>query len=89
MIDYEEIANPLIIVHQPDGPGSSVRTLICNDERKPLTYQQFGLVICDVVRHVARAFEVADIAVYEWVRKEFENPTTEVETLYRSPRGYA
>ena len=42
------------------------------------SHQHYGLIICDLVRHVARAFKVGEDDVWEWVDKERLNPTTKV-----------
>jgi hypothetical protein len=36
------------------------------------------LLVCDLVRHVARAFKIEENDVWEWVDKERRNPTTEI-----------
>lgn len=41
----------------------------------------FALLICDIARHVARAFEVAENYVWDRIDMERVNPTTDVETL--------
>lgn len=81
-----EIRNPWLIVDQADSQ-SPIRTIIAGP--RTATYEEFGLVICDVIRHVARAKHVSDAEVFEWVRKEFERPTTGIETLWQTPSGRA
>jgi hypothetical protein len=39
----------------------------------------FGLAICDLVRHVAKAFSVSEEKVWYWVDKERTNPTAPIE----------
>lgn len=41
-------------------------------------YRAFGLLICDIVRHVANALKVNEDAVWEWVDKERACPTTPI-----------
>jgi hypothetical protein len=43
-------------------------------------FQAYGLLICDIVRHAARAFHVPEAAVWEWVDKERARPTGGIET---------
>jgi hypothetical protein len=31
-----------------------------------MTYQHYGLLVCDLVRHIANAFEVTPDLVWEW-----------------------
>lgn len=45
---------------------------------KGFTYEHYGLLVCDLVRHVARAFNVSEEDVWRWVDKERYNPTTDV-----------
>lgn len=66
------IENPLVIMFkEPDG---SVVCHIHPDEE--ITYEHYGLMICDLVRHVSRAFKVDEAAVWTWVDKERHAPTT-------------
>lgn len=43
------------------------------------THKHYGLLVCDLVRHVARAFKVPERDVWEWVDKERRKPTTEIK----------
>jgi hypothetical protein len=38
----------------------------------------YGVLICDLVRHVAAAFKVDEDDVREWVDRERQGPTTEI-----------
>lgn len=69
------IENPLVIMFE--GSGGEV---ICHihPSKKANSHQHYGLIVCDLVRHVARAFKVDEKEVWEWVDKERRNPTTEV-----------
>ncbi len=42
------------------------------------SHKHYGLIICDLVRHVARAYHVDEDDVWEWVEKERDRPTTEI-----------
>lgn len=68
------IENPLVImfeveqgiqcsIHRPDG----------------WTHHHYGLIVCDLVRHVASAFGVSEDAVWEWVDKERYHHTTDIQ----------
>ena len=46
-------------------------------ERCP-TYETYGLLDADLVRHVARAFDVGEEDVWQWVDKERHHPTTKI-----------
>ena len=37
------------------------------------------MAVCDLVRHVAKAFKVEEDAVWQWVDMERHNPTTTIE----------
>ena len=68
-----EIKNPLVIVFE-DG-----KKIVCRiHPSKGATHREYGMLICDLVRHVARAFQVEDEDVWEWVDKERRHPTTEI-----------
>ena len=64
---------PLIIMFEQDGK------LTCHlNPRQDDSYAGYGLMICDLIRHVARAFEVEEDDVWDWVLKERHHPTTEI-----------
>ena len=41
-------------------------------------HEGYGFLICDLARHVARAFGVDEDDVWEWVDKERRHPTTDI-----------
>jgi hypothetical protein len=43
-----------------------------------LSYEQFGLALVDILRHGAKAYNVSEEAIWEWVEREYYNPTTPV-----------
>lgn len=65
-----KIANPLVIMFQ--GEQGDV---LCHIHPQGHTYEQYGLLVCDLVRHVAAAFNVEEDKVWEWVDKERDHPT--------------
>lgn len=71
-----EIAAPLVIMFEA---GDKV---ICHlyPSQMASGYEAYGLLICDLARHVARAFHVSEDEVWEWVEKERYHPTTEIIT---------
>ena len=78
---------PLVIMFErPDGGGTECRLHPGAGCDKYMTY---GMLIADLVRHVARAFKVKEDAVWEWVDKERRNPTDAVETVkgFEQDRG--
>ena len=70
------IEQPLVIMFEADGE------VVCHihPSRTASSHEHYGLLICDLVRHVARAFKVDEAAVWEWVDKERHSPTTGVTT---------
>jgi hypothetical protein len=67
------LENPLVVIFQQDGK------VVCNIHPAPgLDHKHYGLVICDLVRHVARAFHVGEDDVWKWVDKERRKPTTDI-----------
>ena len=68
------ITDPLVVMFRdPDGQ------VITHIHRPPdLGYESFGLLVCDLVRHVANAYLVPEYAVWEWVEKERRRPTTTI-----------
>jgi hypothetical protein len=60
------LTDPLVVIHQQNGH------VVCN------IHPAKGLVICDLARHVARAFKVGEDEVWKWVDKERRRPTTDI-----------
>ena len=62
MSNSMKIENPLVIIFRHDDK------IICHihpDETDG--YEVYGLLICDLVRHVANAFKVNEDSIWEWV----------------------
>jgi hypothetical protein len=68
------IENPLVIMFEHEGQ------IVCHihPSDNANSHEHYGLIICDLVRHVARAFKVEEDDVWEWVEKERHNPTTDL-----------
>ena len=67
------LKDPLVVMFQQDG------NVVCRIHPAPgLDHTHYGLVICDLVRHVARAFHVGEDEVWKWVDKERRRPTTDI-----------
>jgi hypothetical protein len=66
------IEQPLVIMFEADGQ------VVCHihPSKTASSHEHYGLLICDLVRHVARAFKVDEADVWEWVDKERHSPTT-------------
>lgn len=68
-----QVEQPLVIMFKE--PGGNI---VCHIHPDETSYQHYGMLICDLARHVARAFKVDEAAVWEWVDKERRNPTTDI-----------
>jgi hypothetical protein len=76
------ITDPLVIMFKE--PGGQVITHI---HRQPGdTHELYGLPVCDLVRHVANAFQVSEDAVWEWVDKGTPPPDDRHHPAVVSPR---
>jgi hypothetical protein len=69
------IENHLIVAFENDG---DIRIHLNPGERG---YQQYGILIADLVRHVANAFKIHENDVWEWVEKERYHQTAPVTEL--------
>ena len=72
------ITNPIVIMFEaPDG------SLMCriHPSETISSHEHYGLVICDLVRHVAKAFKKDENEVWLWVDKERRRPTSPVTQL--------
>jgi len=67
------VDSPLVIVYQTEG-GMITRLYPPND----YTHQHYGMLVADIVRHVAAAYRVPEDDVWEWVDKERYRPTTRI-----------
>jgi hypothetical protein len=70
-----QFVNPLVIMHELD--DHSIACAIHRSEHVN-SHEAYGLLVCDLVRHVATAFQVPEDAVWEWVDKERYHHTTEI-----------
>ncbi len=68
-----EIKDPLVIMFE--GPDKKV---ICHLHPADLKHSHYGLLVCDLVRHVADCFKVDEDDVWEWVDKERHHHTTNI-----------
>lgn len=70
----KRIENPLMAMFQYDG------SVVCALHPPPdYGYEHYGMLVCDLVRNVADAFQVDDSMVWEWVDKERYQHTTDIE----------
>jgi hypothetical protein len=67
------LKDPLVVIFRQDG------NVVCNIHPAPgYDHTHYGLVVCDLVRHVAHAFHVGEDEVWKWVDKERRRPTTDI-----------
>ncbi len=67
------IDRPLLIMFKQDDKT------ICHIHPENMTYEMYGMAICDAVRHISKAFKVKENDVWKWVDMERHNPTTTIE----------
>jgi hypothetical protein len=67
------IESPLVIMFRED------KHIVCHiHPPKGWDHKHYGMLVCDLVRHIARAFKVEEDEVWRWVDKERRKPTTEI-----------
>ena len=67
------IDNPLAIVFQAEG-----KVFYHLHPPAGWTHEHYGLLVCDLVRHVAQAMKVEEGAIWEWVERERSKPTSPI-----------
>jgi hypothetical protein len=72
------VKHPLIVVFRHD-EGDKICHL------QPTRYEGYGLLICDLFRHVTRCFKVNEEDVFEWIQKELHKPTATIEGSTEAP----
>lgn len=77
------VHQPLIIVHKPDEADRVTCEIWPIGEYND--FRAYGLVIADVIRHVASAFGVPEQSVFDWVVKEMKKPTSKLSTVSGGP----
>lgn len=67
------LSNPLLVMFEQDGK------IVCHIHPRSVdSHKTYGLLICDLVRHLANAFKVDEEKVWQWVDLERDNPTTDI-----------
>jgi hypothetical protein len=71
-----EINTPLVIMFK----GKDSDSVICHlyPTENNYGYREYGLLVCDLVRHVANCFGIGEEEVWDWVDKERSKPTSPV-----------
>jgi hypothetical protein len=72
------VENPLVIMFE-DGAGS----IKCHiyPSQKGSSHREYGILVCDLVRHIARAFNVEEEDVWDYVDRERRRPTSPITQL--------
>lgn len=70
-----QIENPLVIMFREPEQGNIVTHIHPHEN---IDHKGYGLIICDLVRHVANAFGVDEDDVWDWVDRERYHHTTEI-----------
>jgi hypothetical protein len=67
------IENPLVIVFQAEGK-------VFYHIHPPVgwTHEHYGLLVWDLVRHIAQAMKVGEDDIWEWVERERAKPTSPI-----------
>ena len=71
------IEQPLVLIFLE--PGGSMITHLHPAEG--FSHESYGLIVCDLVRHIAAAFDVDEADVWEWVGKERRHQTSDIKRL--------
>ena len=75
MNDLQHIHDPLIVIYRPEEGGEAITLIMKSD----LSHRHFGLLVADLIRHIAAAYQVREEDVVEWVNREMNHPTTKIE----------
>lgn len=46
---------------------------------KDFTHQHYGLLIADLIRHVANHYKVDEDEILDWIKREIYTPTTKID----------
>lgn len=66
------IEKPLLIMFEQD------HKIVCHIHPEGYDHKHYGLLICDLVRHLSRAFKVGEDEIWEWIEKERRKPSTQI-----------
>ena len=67
-----------IYIQMEQDEGDKVRTTLDTCGNPKMDYRHFAILTCDLVRHIAKAFQVEENLVWHWVERERQKPTTSV-----------
>jgi hypothetical protein len=66
------IEKPMLMMFEHEGK------IVCHIYPEGYDHTHYGLLICDLVRHLSRAFKVEEDEIWEWIERERRQPTTEI-----------
>jgi hypothetical protein len=69
--------DPLIMIYRQDGKVF----FEFNPRGSYSGHESYGVLVCDLVRHIANSFQVDEEAVWKWVDKERLHHTIEFKRL--------
>ncbi|MFZ1097254.1 MAG: hypothetical protein WAN75_49900 [Xanthobacteraceae bacterium] len=68
------VRKPLVVMFENE-EGS----ITCHIHPQPdYGHEVYGLLVCDLVRHLANAFKVDEDEIWSWVERERHDPTAEI-----------
>lgn len=70
------IENPLIVMFHNGAGGITTRV----HPPKEWDHRHYGMLVCDLVRHISRAMKVPEGDIWTWVDKERDRPTSDITT---------
>ena len=75
--DIVKVVTPKMYVMMFKDDHGDIQTRLDSDGNG--RFEEYGILIADLIRHVARCFNVDVSRVMYWVKKELANPTSDVE----------
>lgn len=76
MITPVEDKNWLLKIRIAEMPDKKLQTLIA--ATRMLSAGEAGLIIADMIRHMAIGMSISEKDIFDWVTKEINNPTTRI-----------
>lgn len=70
------IENPLVIIF-----GHDDKLITHIHPRENDSHRHYGLMVCDLVRHLAKAFKVHEDEMWKMIDMERNNPTTTIDVV--------
>lgn len=74
------IEKPWIIMHETE--DGKLQCVLAGPDGAG--HEQFSIVIADLIRHVSNHFSVDEADVLNWIEREVNSPTTDLERVLQS-----